>query len=206
VRVLGLVGCLIALGCTAASDDGPTGGGGNGGGGGGAGGGGAGSRTNPLSQTLIDAFVAAHNAARSGPLNPAPSPALAPVSWDAALADVAYNYLSRCAGSGALAPHNANREADYEALGGSVYVGENIYGTSGGSADPADALDLWMDEASSYDYAANNFQDAGHYTQVVWRSSVRIGCAIVDCPAFTFHNTILCDYAPGGNITGQRPY
>ena len=47
---------------------------------------------------------------------------------------------------------------------------------------------------------------AGHYTQVVWRSSVRIGCAIVDCPNVTFHSTVLCDYSPGGNIQGQKPY
>jgi hypothetical protein len=149
--------------------------------------------------------VTAHNAARSGPLNPTPSPALAPVSWDAVLADVAYNYLSRCVGSGGLVSHNANRRAEYAALGGSDYVGENIYGSSG-TATPAAALQLWMDEAPDYDYAANNIEDAGHYTQVVWRASVRIGCAIVDCPAFTYHNMILCDYAPGGNILGQKPY
>ena len=47
---------------------------------------------------------------------------------------------------------------------------------------------------------------AGHYTQVVWRASVKIGCAIVDCPNVTFHSTVLCDYAPGGNIQGQKPY
>ena len=63
-----------------------------------------------------------------------------------------------------------------------------------------------MDEAPLYDYNSNTFGDAGHYTQVVWRSSVRIGCAIVDCPNFRYHNIALCDYAPGGNITGQKPY
>jgi hypothetical protein len=41
---------------------------------------------------------------------------------------------------------------------------------------------------------------------VVWRASVRIGCAIVDCPNVTFHSTVLCDYSPGGNIQGQKPY
>ena len=64
---------------------------------------------------------------------------------------------------------------------------------------------LWMAEASSYDYATNS-GNAGHYTQVVWRTSVRIGCAIVNCPAVAYNNTILCDYAPGGNIGGQKPY
>ena len=27
------------------------------------------------------------------------------------------------------------------------------------------------------------------------RASVRIGCAIVDCPALTYHNTVICSYA-----------
>ena len=67
-------------------------------------------------------------------------------------------------------------------------------------------MGLWMGEAPAYDYAANNIDDAGHYTQVVWRASVRIGCAIVDCPNVRFRTTALCDYAPGGNITNQKPY
>ena len=166
---------------------------------------GSGSMTNPLTQDQINAFVDAHNQARSGPLNPTPSPALPPVSWDAILADSVYNYAIKCQGSSGLLDHNANRSTDYQALGGSGYVGENIYGTSGRTATPADAVTLWMSEASSYDYTTNS-GNAGHYTQVVWRDSVRIGCAIVDCPALTYHNTVICDYAPGGNINGQRPY
>lgn len=176
-------------------------------GGGAASGGQSGARSNPLSQNLIDAFVTAHNQARSGPLAPAPSPPLAPVSWDYILADAAYNYTTKCQGTNGLLSHNANRTADYRALGGQDnYVGENIYGTSSSTVLPQDAVSLWMDEASSYDYNANNIGAAGHYTQVVWRSSVRIGCAIFNCPALTYRNTILCDYAPGGNITGQKPY
>ena len=182
-------------------------GGGNTGGSGGGGttGGTTGGMTNPLAQDLINAFVAAHNQARSGPLTPPPSPALPPVSWDGILADAVYDYALRCQGSNGLLSHNANRSADYQALGGSGYVGENIYGTSG-NATPAGAMTLWMSEASSYDYNSGDFGDAGHYTQVVWRASVRIGCAIVDCPALTYHNTVICDYAPGGNIVGEKPY
>ncbi len=173
---------------------------------GGSGGSGGGTHTNPLSQNLVDEFVTAHNQARGGPLDPPPSPALPPVGWDAVLADSAYNYLSKCtSSSGSLVDHNPNRSSDYVALGGSGYVGENIYAMQGAAATPTDAVDLWMSEASSYDYASNS-GNAGHYTQVVWRDSVRIGCAIVSCPSVKFSNSILCDYSPGGNINGQRPY
>jgi pathogenesis-related protein 1 len=188
-----------------------SGAGGSGAGGSGAGGSGAGGSPpphNPLSQALINEFVTAHNQARSGPLTPPPSPALPPVAWDPVLADTAYNYLTRCvstAAAHALVDHNANRTTDYAALGGSGYVGENIYGSTG-TATPTAAVNNWMSEAPQFDYATSPIGTAGHYTQVVWRASVRIGCAIVNCPAVTFHNTVLCDYAPGGNITNQRPY
>jgi pathogenesis-related protein 1 len=172
-------------------------------------GGASGAHANTLSQALIDEFVAAHNSARSGAvvaLNPTPSPALPPVTWDPILADSAFNYLSKCQSTaGSLVDHNANRSADYLALGGSGYVGENIYAMQGAAATPTAAVTLWMGEASSYNYATNS-GNAGHYTQVVWRTSVRIGCAIVACPAVKFNNTILCDYSPGGNISGQKPY
>ncbi len=172
----------------------------------GTGGGGASAGSNPLDQALIDEFVNAHNLARSGPLDPPPSPALPPVAWDAVLADSAYGYVAKCkASDGNMVDHNANRTQDYAALGGSGYVGENLYASQGSAAKPADAVTLWMSEAPSYDYASNS-GSAGHYTQVVWRASVRIGCAIVNCPGLRFPNTILCDYAPGGNINGQRPY
>lgn len=169
-----------------------------------------GPHTNPLSKDLINAFVAAHNAARARTdLNPQPSPALPQVSWDPILADTAYNYLSKCVASAgaSLVDHNLDRTADYQALGGTdSYVGENIYGTTGTTAAPADAVSAWMSEASSFDYEKPNYTTAGHYSQVVWRSSVRIGCAIVNCPNANDNNTVLCDYAPGGNIPGQKPY
>jgi hypothetical protein len=161
---------------------------------------------NPLSQALIDEFVTAHNAARGGPLDPPPSPPLPPVSWDSTLADSAYGYLGGCPGGSIdLAPHNAERASDYKALGGTGSVGENIFaGTA--SVSPTDAVNTWMREGSKYDYSTNNIADAGHYTQVVWRDSVRIGCAIVDCPNYTYSNTVLCDYAPAGNNVNQKPY
>ena len=104
-----------------------------------------------------------------------------------------------------LLSHNANRSADYQALGGTATSARTSTARAD-NATPAGAMMLWMDEAADYDYASGDIGTAGHYTQVVWRASVRIGCAIVDCPALTYHNTVICDYAPGGNISGQRPY
>ncbi len=89
-------------------------------------------------------------------------------------------------------------------LGVTGYGGENIYASSASTVGPADAVSSWMSEAP--EYMPGDVTSAGHYTQVVWRASVRIGCAIVNCPSVRFHNTVLCDYAPGGNISGESPY
>jgi len=185
--------------------DGASGGAATGTGGGAAGTGAVSNHTNPLSQSLIDAFVKAHNDARRSMLVPKPSPELPLVAWDALLADTAYNYLSKCQSTdGSRVDDNSTRTKEYAALGGSGYVGENIFASSASSVDPSDAVDSWMSEAS--DYMPGDVTSAKHYTQVVWRASVRVGCAIVNCPSVRLHNTVLCEYAPGGNIAGQSPY
>ncbi|KAG5023242.1 hypothetical protein JHK82_019144 [Glycine max] len=63
----------------------------------------------------------------------------------------------------------------------------------------------WVNEKANYDYNSNTCSSVcGHYTQVVWRNSLRVGCAKVRCDnGSTF---IICCYDPRGNIRGQRPY
>ena len=199
-----IAGCEVVGGST-----GGTGGSGSGGTGGtptGAGGQ-SGGHTNPLAQDVIDAFVAAHNQARSGPLTPPPSPALPPVSWDAILADSVYNYAIGCQGgrTACSATTPTARPTTRRWVAAVTSVRTSMAGAAA-ARRPTTPCRLWMSEASSYDYASGNIGNAGHYTQIVWRDSVRIGCAIVDCPALTYHNTVICDYAPGGNISGQKPY
>ncbi len=155
--LLALMAALApSLACSSGSAGGsPTGAGGSGGGGG------AGATHNPLSQALIDRFVAAHNQARSGPLTPPPTPPLPPVAWDAVLADSAFGYLSKCVSADhALVDHNPNRTGDYAALGGSGYVGENIFGSTG-TPTPEAAMTSWMSEASQFDYATSAIGTAG---------------------------------------------
>ena len=70
-----------------------------------------------------------------------------------------------------------------------------------------DAVSSWASEAADYDYASNTCAGVcGHYTQVVWATSTKLGCGVSTCPGLIYGHTIVCDYAPGGNISGQRPY
>lgn len=129
---------------------------------------------------------------------------VAPLDWDTELAKVAQAWAEKCQDNEApsgLIDHNSGRSDDYPG-----YVGENIYGSSG-MATPAGALQSWTAEAASYDYDSNTCSGTcGHYTQVVWAASVRLGCGLASCPGLRFGNAIVCDYSPGGNIGSQRPY
>ncbi|KAH6828596.1 CAP secretory protein [Perilla frutescens var. hirtella] len=121
-----------------------------------------------------------------------------PLAWDPELA----NYAARWAGQ---------RRGDCELMHsfpeGHFDLGENIYWGGGESWTPMDAVNAWADEEKFYDYDANSCaagQSCGHYTQIVWRSTMKVGCARVVCDGGdVFMN---CNYFPPGNYVGQRPY
>jgi pathogenesis-related protein 1 len=140
-------------------------------------------------------MVAAHNAVRQN-VSPAPSTPLPDVSWDASIAAAAQGWADGC-----VFQHDSNRGP----------VGENIYVASW-QADSGEVVDSWASEVSDYNYANNTCSDVcGHYTQIVWRTSVVIGCAYTDCDSIQgFGNGIggrlwVCRYSPPGN-SGGRPY
>ena len=100
-------------------------------------------------------------------------------------------------------------------------AGENIYFTSYPSWFPtpsastlfADAVTDWYREEADYDYAAGasgTGRVVGHFTQVVWRASTRVGCGyITGCPSpwggsSQFDNAVVvCRYLTPANYGGQ---
>ena len=57
------------------------------------------------------------------------------------------------------------------------------------------ATQAWYDEIDDYDYENPGFSfGTGHFTQVVWKGTQKLGCAEVG--QFT-----TCRYEPPGNIT-----
>ncbi|XP_006343540.1 pathogenesis-related protein PR-1-like [Solanum tuberosum] len=86
-------------------------------------------------------------------------------------------------------------------------LGENIYWGSGNTWTPTDAVNAWADEKKYYDYASNSCvegQLCGHYTQIVWKSTRKVGCARVICDSGDVFMT--CNYFPPGNYIGEKPY
>lgn len=143
-------------------------------------------------------FVTAHNAVRAA-VQPAASPALPDVAWDDSVATTAQAYANGC-----RFQHS-----------GASGLGENIYASTGtGAPTPTAVTQSWAGEAAQYDYASNACRSGacGHYTQIVWRSSVGLGCGTATCTQnspFGSSGTwyfVVCNYRPAGNFVGQRPY
>jgi pathogenesis-related protein 1 len=145
-----------------------------------------------------------HNQVRAMVQTATPLP---PLQWDPNLASYAAAWVAMCRDVDppiGLVDHDPNRTN----VAGYSYIGENIYASSG-TATPDQAVQLWAAEKANYDYATNTCaagQVCGHYTQVVWRDTLFVGCALHNCNGLTYPSTIVCDYGPGGNFGGQLPY
>ncbi|XP_020234042.1 pathogenesis-related protein 1-like [Cajanus cajan] len=135
-------------------------------------------------------YVNAHNVARAQVV-------VENLGWDDTVAAFAQNYANQ-----------RQRKGDCQLIhsGGGGKYGENI-AMSTGDLSGVEAVKMWVDEKPYYDYYSNSCvygQQCLHYTQVVWRNSVRIGCAKVRCDnGGTF---ITCNYSPPGNYIRERPY
>ncbi|XP_058191583.1 pathogenesis-related leaf protein 4-like [Rhododendron vialii] len=133
-------------------------------------------------------YLNGHNSARS-------AVGVGPMTWDANVAAFAQQYASQRAGDCAL-KHS----------GGGGKYGENIAVGSGDFTGAA-AVGLWVSEKADYNHNSNTCaagRVCGHYTQVVWRKSVRLGCARVRCNSGSWF--ITCNYDPPGNYVGESPY
>lgn len=84
--------------------------------------------------------------------------------------------------------------------------GENISWFSAAPDDYSEGVSLWNDEKKYYKYKAigNDWAKTGHYTQVIWKNTQRVGCgcALGASGALFF----VCNYDPPGNYQGQKPY
>jgi pathogenesis-related protein 1 len=143
-----------------------------------------------------------HNQVRAGVQTDTPLPFL---TWNADLAATAAAWIAQCQDDDApagLIDHNPGRSNGHP-----YYVGENIFG-AGGNATAQQAVNAWASEGEDYNHAANTCSGptCGHYTQIVWRATLELGCALGSCAGFTYPNSIVCNYGPGGNSGGQRPY
>lgn len=142
----------------------------------------------------------AHNVVRAMVQTATPLP---PLAWSDSLEATAKAWGMMCINMDAypnILDHNPNRSQGHP-----YYVGENIH-ASGGTATAQGAVNNWASEKANYVYPNGYSAATGHYTQIVWRTTREVGCALVNCPNIAFSSTIVCDYGPGGNNGSGAPY
>lgn len=84
--------------------------------------------------------------------------------------------------------------------------GENLWWGSADAFSYADMISAWGNEKNSFHYGV--FPDCGkgmigHYTQVVWKNTQAVGCALASNGQ---NDYLVCRYSPAGNVIGQKPY
>jgi pathogenesis-related protein 1 len=173
-------------------------------------------------------MTAAHNAVRAMVQT---TPALPELVWSTTLAEYAQQWATQLASSASTCAAPVHRtEAELEAKG----YGENLAAFEGGSfggiggmtssapvSTAQQAVNGWAGEVACWTYGkfmstdkcdmtctTNMHSDGcGHYTQIVWRKTMQLGCGVATCMNGKATEDIwICNYAPAGNIVGQLPY
>ncbi|GAA6233811.1 peptidase inhibitor 16-like [Lates japonicus] len=121
-----------------------------------------------------------------------------PLKWDPGLKLIAEGYATKC-----IWNHNPELED----------TGENLFAGTG-PLDLREALEKWFLEHLDYDYQNNSCDEdkmCGHYTQMVWAGTHRVGCAFHLCNnmeglEWERVSFLVCNYYPAGNYEDERPY
>ena len=136
-------------------------------------------------------ILAAHNAVRA-------QAGVAPLIWDNALGNSAAVYAQR------LALTNTFQHSDRQARRG---VGENLWMGSRGGFRVEQMVANWASERRMFAAGTfpavsrtGNWVDVGHYTQIVWPTTTRVGCALASNGRADY---LVCHYSPAGNIDGR---
>ncbi|KAJ8391507.1 hypothetical protein AAFF_G00088290 [Aldrovandia affinis] len=142
------------------------------------------STTNPTIRTQI---VNKHNTLRRG-VQPTASNMLK-MSWNGQAEDNAQSWANTCA-----MDHTSG-------------CGENLYMSSSPNSWD-DAVQSWYDEVKDYRYGYGSVNGGviGHYTQVVWYRSNKVGCGVAYCPNSEYNYFYVCQYCPPGNFQYDHPY
>lgn len=136
-------------------------------------------------------ITAAHNAVRAE-LN------IAPLTWSPQVAAFAQEWADALAERGCMTIHRP-----YEGPDAQKY-GENLFSSWGDAPSAVDVVAHWVSEVADYNAVTDTCSGVcGHYTQVVWAASERLGCGMASCGD---KEVWVCNYDPAGNIWGERPY
>ncbi|KAK8998303.1 hypothetical protein V6N11_083694 [Hibiscus sabdariffa] len=140
-----------------------------------------------LPQSEIKQILRAHNDARAHESEPF-------YVWDETLANYSRNWAIK-------------RIYDCRMVHSDGPYGENIFLAVKDHWTIAKAVKSWVNEEKYYNKKTNVCKPGkmcGHYTQIVWRDTVDVGCARAKCAKRGVF--IMCCYYPPGNFLDENPF
>ena len=142
-------------------------------------------------QLLQDTMIAAHNHARR-------QYGVGPLVWDGGLARDAAIYAQYLARTGRF-EHDPQR-------GRRPPQGENLFVGTRDAYSYAEMIGLLIDERRDFRPGrfpavsrTGDWSQVAHYTQIIWPTSQRVGCATASNRA---NDYLVCRYLPAGNVVG----
>jgi len=117
------------------------------------------------------------------------------MSWDDEVAMIAQKWADTCR-VGRGESHDKVRF-----IPGRFTVGQNI--GLGGGLTVDTSMTMWWDEYKIYTFGKSYIDHSregkmiGHYTQMAWADTYKIGCGQATCNGL---NIVVCNYAPAGNV------
>ncbi|KJA26166.1 hypothetical protein HYPSUDRAFT_133830, partial [Hypholoma sublateritium FD-334 SS-4] len=132
----------------------------------------------------VQAYLEAHNSIRA-------QHGASPLTWSNTAAAKAQQWANGC-----IFQHSGGTLGPF---------GENLAAGTGSSYGIAAAIKSWTDEVSQYNPSS---PVASHFTQVVWKGTTQVGCAVQSCSgifaaSFGPAQFFVCEYSPQGNIIGE---
>ena len=136
----------------------------------------------------IQAILAAHNSYRA-------QVGVPPLQWSTSLAASAQDWANHLAATGPLV-HSGS--------------GENLAEATAGALSLTQLVDMWGNEKQYFVAGTfpnisttGNWEDVGHYTQVVWRNTTQVGGGVATGQG---NDYLVCHYNPAGNVVGQTVF
>jgi uncharacterized protein YkwD len=149
-----------------------------------------------LDSNFADRLLTSHNRERTQMGIPA-------LTWDQGLARDAQIWARHLTEVGYLV-HSPDEPRDPDP------EGENLWAGTRGYYGPEAMVGLWVAEKKDFkpgifpnNFIRGNLERVGHYTQVMWRSTHAVGCAVAHGRRDDF---LVCRYSEGGNVIGERPF
>lgn len=124
---------------------------------------------------------------------------LRPLRWDPQLAAAASAYADELAETGEWEHSSDESRPDQ---------GENLWMGTRGAFAPEEMVGDWIAEKKMFRAgtfpdvsATGNWEDVGHYTQIIWADTDRVGCGLSSSPDDDY---LVCRYAQAGNVMGEE--